>query len=223
MRWTVQRDRASRFPSPTAPSCCPRNAKSEEVLACIGDAAAQERGKRDAPYRSPISSFLLHFPPSHCQFVTCSLSLSLCSGPGEISRRGCTLKPLPGFSPSRAPTPAWGPAGDLWHSRDLALAPRPLPGRHGRQASRFRTRRQDSGLSPRNPESSDPTRAAAGRQSQEQGRGLGGEWRGHRGPSRGEKISPAVPVSRHLQSGWEPHPTPAPPCAPRTSRYRAEP
>lgn len=67
--WTVQRDRASRFPSPAAPSCWLRNAKSEEVLACLGDAAAQGRGKRDAPYRSPISSFLLHFLPSHCQFV----------------------------------------------------------------------------------------------------------------------------------------------------------
>lgn len=87
VRWTVQHDRASRFPSQTAPSCCPRNAKSEEVLACIADAAAQERGKRDAPYRSPISSFLLHFPPSHCQFVACSLSLSLLRPWRDFSER----------------------------------------------------------------------------------------------------------------------------------------
>ncbi|XP_044782805.2 uncharacterized protein LOC123328852 [Bubalus bubalis] len=197
---TVQSDRASRFPSPAAPSCWPRNAKSEEVLACIGDAAAQGRGKRDAPYRSPISSFLLHFSPSHCQLVACSLALSLLRPWRDFSERMHTktpsrLLPEPAGLPPR-PGGLLVTSGTPGISRSL-LAPFPA-GTDAKLA--------DSELGGRTAASPLVTRRVPirpgllrGGRARNRGRGLvGGGWRGHWGPSHGEKMSPAVPVSRHL-------------------------
>lgn len=200
MRWTVQSDRASRFPSPAAPFCWPRNAKSEEVLACIGDAAVQGRGKRDAPYRSPISSFLLHFSPFHCQLVACSRSLSLLRPWRDFSERMHTktpsrLLPEPAGLPPR-PASLLVTSGTPGISR-LLLAPFPA----GTDA-----KRADSELGGRTAASPRVTRRVPirpgllrGGRARNRGRGVGG-WRmeRHWGPSRGEKISPAVPVSRHL-------------------------
>ena len=197
---TVQSDRASRFPSPAAPSCWPRNAKSEEVLACIGDAAAQGRGKRDAPYRSPISSFLLHFSPSHCQLVACSLALSLLRPWRDFSERMHSktlsrLLPEPAGLPPR-PGGLLVTSGTPGISRSL-LAPFPA-GTDAKLA--------DSELGGRTAASPLVTRRVPirpgllrGGRARNRGRGLvGGGWRGHWGPSHGEKMSPAVPVSRHL-------------------------
>ena len=200
MRWTVQSDRASRFPSPAAPFCWHRNAKSEEVLACIGDAAVQGRGKRDAPYRSPISSFLLHFSPFHCQLVACSRSLSLLRPWRDFSERMHTktpsrLLPEPAGLPPR-PASLLVTSGTPGISR-LLLA----PFRAGTDA-----KRADSELGGRTAASPRVTRRVPirpgllrGGRARNRGKGVGG-WRmeRHWGPSRGEKISPAVPVSRHL-------------------------
>lgn len=181
--WTVQRDRASRFPSPAAPSCWPRNAKSEEVLACLGDAAAQGRGKRDAPYRSPISSFLLHFLPSHCQFVARS-PLSLLRPWRHFSERMHTktpsrLLPEPAGLPPR-PGGLLVTSGTLGIPRSL-LAPFPAGPDAKRADSELGGRTAASPLLTRRvPIGSGLLRGCRARNRGGEGRGADGEGSGAR-------------------------------------------
>lgn len=77
MRWTVQRDRAPLDSLPKLPHPAALGTPKAKGFSMHRRRSRAGNAESATPLRSPISSFLLHFPPSHCQFVACSLSLSL--------------------------------------------------------------------------------------------------------------------------------------------------